>query len=142
METRRAVKSMGLSWIKKFLTSLQNLYYTRTVMPTKPPIVVSAASEGKYNTPWDKKLAGHRLTIEGFYFARPKERDAEGGYGRIKKSYHEEFVLDPSESYLDQNAALGAVLSGGLLTLHLRSKDPDFQAVNTHVIAKHENLWR
>lgn len=108
-------------------------------MPTREPIVVSAAAEAQYKTPWDKKLAGHRVVVTGLYFAKPPNRDYEGAARGVQVEYREEFVLDPHEHRLEKSVCLGHVLAP--LAERLRAKDPNFRGVSTHVLAEHENIF-
>jgi hypothetical protein len=125
------------------LTALQEFYYSATIMAINAmePINPSSTIRDQYNIPENKKLAGHRITIKGFYFTQPANRDYEGSARKIGKDYEETFVLAPSEFRLNPQVALAAVLGLGLLKERLLEKDPDFRSIAKHEIVDHKNLF-
>lgn len=88
----------------------------------------------------EKLLCGHRVVVEGIYFARPLRRE-DDHTGKRKVSYREEFLLDPAEHRSHAQGALGHVLSDKLLAKRLTAKDPEFRGISTHEVTEHENLF-
>lgn len=79
-------------------------------------------------------LKGHRIVVEGVYFAFDKKTG-----DKIKRKYREEFELAPHEHRVHGQGALGHLLSDKALAERLAKKDPEFRSIQTHHIVKHEN---
>lgn len=87
-----------------------------------------------------KILTGHKIVVEGFYFSN--EIEPHTGHSEKKRvKYREEFTLRAREHKLHGQGALGHILSDKVLLERLSSKDPNFRAIQTHVVVAHENLF-
>lgn len=95
---------------------------------------ISDALAQAHDLPKGGKLLGHKITVEGFYFAF----DAAGE--KVRRKYSEEFELAPAEHKVHGQGALGHILTDKLLAARLSEKDPEFRAIQTHVVTAHENL--
>jgi hypothetical protein len=92
--------------------------------------------------PAGKVIVGHRITIQGYYLAAPRPAKV-APFDRIEKrrvGYFETFDLSFSEHRVHGIGALGHILSDALLAKRLSAKDPEFRAIYTHHVVKHENL--
>lgn len=112
------------------LTKASPLRYTRTMA-----IKISDHVAQTHGLPKKGTLHGHRITVEGFYFAFDK---ASGD--KIRRKYSEVFELAADEHRVHGQGALGRILSDKQLSERLARKDPDFRAVQTHVVSAHENI--
>lgn len=88
-----------------------------------------------HDLPKGKHIAGHRITVEGIYHAF----DAKGE--KVKRQYSEVFDLAPHEHRVHGQGALGHILSDKMLSERLSKKDPEFRAIQTHIVTKHENIF-
>lgn len=95
----------------------------------------SDAMRVAHGIPDGKHLAGHKIVVEGLYFTFDKKTG-----DKIRKPYREEFTLRAREHKAAPQGALGHILSDKLLVERLSSKDPEFRAIQTHTITKHENV--
>lgn len=95
---------------------------------------ISDALAHAHGLPKDGTLKGHRIVVEGFYFAVDKLGE------KVRRKYREEFEVKPGEHKVHGQGALGHILSDKLLLERLGKNDPEFRAIQTHVVVSHENL--
>jgi hypothetical protein len=95
----------------------------------------SHALRQQHGIPDDKHISGHKIVVEGFYFSWDRKRQE-----KIRVAYREEFTLRAREHKAAPQGALGHILSDKVLVERLSAKDPDFRAIQTHTITKHENV--
>ncbi len=103
-----------------------------TAAPTPP--VAAPTPPVAAPTPKKKTLRGHKITVEGFYFAFDDAGE------KVKRKYSEEFTLSAHEHRAEPQGALGHLLSDKHLNERLSKKDKQFRAVQTHTVTKHENI--
>lgn len=96
-------------------------------------IKISDALAHAHDLPKGGVLHGHRITVEGFYFAFDNGE-------KVRRKYSEEFKLEPAEHRVHGHGALGHILSDAKLAERLSEKDKNFRGIQTHVITRHENL--
>lgn len=88
----------------------------------------------------EKVLAGHRVTVKGFYLAAPNAKSAAGHWEKRRLPYEETFDLEPKGHNFHGQGALGHLLRDEILAARLLENDPEFRAIATHEVVKHENL--
>lgn len=92
-----------------------------------------------HDLPKGRKLEGHKIVVEGFYFSSVINPHG-GGFEKKRVKYREEFVLGAAEHKVAAQGALGHLLSDKILAERLSLKDPDFRAVQSHTVVSHENI--
>lgn len=95
----------------------------------------SDAMREKHGIPEGKVISGHKIIVEGFYFAWDKKLGE-----KLRRSYREKFTLRAREHKAAPQGALGHILSDSKLTERLSAKDPEFRAIQTHTVVAHENI--
>jgi hypothetical protein len=85
-------------------------------------------------------VTGHRVTVKGFYLAAPNAKDKNGHDQKRRVAYEEIFDLEPQGHNFHGPGALGHLLRDSLLAERLYQKDPEFRAIATHEVVKHETL--
>lgn len=106
--------------------------------PIKTILAPSHAAAQAHGIPKGKHVAGHKIVVEGFYFAGVI--DAAGSFEKKRVAYREEFTLRAREHKLHGQGALGHILSDKVLAARLSSKDKNFRSIQTHVVTHHENI--
>lgn len=99
-----------------------------------PMTKISDALAHAHGLPKGGTLKGHKIVVEGFYFAVDKLGE------KVRRKYREEFTLKAREHKVHGQGALGHLLSDKLLLERLSKKDPEFRAIQTHVVTAHENI--
>ena len=111
-----------------------------TAAPPEPAPDAKPPEPAPDAKPPEPKLIGHRIVVEGIYFANRISKH-NGQHEKEKVSYREEFTLAPGEHARAGRGQLGHILSDERLLKRLSEKDKDFRAIQTHKVVVAEDLF-
>ena len=88
------------------------------------------------------KLIGHRVVVEGFYWATLAPHEGADGARKVRRAYSEEFSLVPhrSRDLSIKSNALSHII-GDALPARLLSADPAYRALASHDVIEHEDFF-
>ena len=88
------------------------------------------------------KPIGHRIVVEGFYWATVAPHEGADGVMKVRRAFSEEFALAPHKSrdLSIKSNALSHVI-GDALPARLLAADPAYRALASHDVAEHENFF-
>ena len=119
------------------LTPLSHVCYNYHTMSDQPAVSIVAVPHhiSKH------RIVEHRVTVEGWYTARPYVRHAAGGAAeRRRVEYRESFVLPGGPAHhAHAHGAMASVLAK-LLPERLEMRDKEFRGILTHTVGAYTTV--